>query len=58
MVMNRRNPDRKVRKQVHSRTRRNALSVMTPQGQALWAAEYVDNAAGSHLVLKEEDTYC
>ena len=57
-MMNRRNPNRKVRKQVHSRARRNALSAMTPQGQALWAAEHVDNATGSHLVLTEEDTHC
>ena len=44
MVMNRRNENRKRRKSGRART--NALSAMTPQGQALWAMRNVDNAHG------------
>ena len=52
MVMNRRNPDRARKKSGRART--NALSAMTPQGQALWAAANVDNASGAHLLRKAD----
>ena len=48
MVMNQRNPARARKKSGRART--NTLSVMTPQGQALWAAEHVENASGAHLL--------
>ena len=32
------------------RARTNALNSMTPQGQALWCAEHIDNASGKSLI--------
>jgi hypothetical protein len=48
MVMNRRNENRKRRKSGRART--NALNAMTPQGQALWCAEHIENASGQSLI--------
>ena len=45
-----RNPDR-IRKKAR-RTAINWVDAMTPQGQALYAAEFVDNASGNHLLWK------
>ena len=53
MVMNRRNPDRARRKSGRART--NALSSMTPQGQALWCMRNIENAHGySEMSSKEK----
>ena len=32
------------------RARTNALSSMTPQGQALWCAEHIENSANQSLI--------
>ena len=40
--MNQRNENR--------RARTNALDAMTPQGQALWCAENIENASGQSLI--------
>ena len=44
MVMNRRHENRFRRKSGRART--NALSSMTPQGQALWCMRNIENAHG------------
>ena len=49
-----RNPDR-IRKKAR-RTAINWVDAMTPQGQALYAAEFVDNASGRHLLYKYQSS--
>ena len=39
-----RNPDRKRLRSGRART--NALNGMTPQGEAIWCAEHIENASG------------
>ena len=41
-------------KRVPRRTAINWVDAMTPQGQALYAAEFVDNASGAHLIRRVE----
>jgi len=49
-----RNPNRM--KKVPRRTAINWVDAMTPQGQALYAAEFVDNASGRHLLYKYQSS--
>ena len=49
-----RNPNRM--KRVPRRTAINWVDAMTPQGQALYAAEFVDNASGRHLLYKYQSS--
>ena len=44
----RRNENRARKKSGRART--NAMSSMTPQGQALWCAEHIENASGQSLI--------
>jgi len=43
-------------KRVPRRTAINWVDAMTPQGQALYAAEFVDNASGRHLLYKYQSS--
>ena len=49
-----RNPNRM--KRVPRRTAINWVDAMTPQGQALYAAEFVDNASGRQLLYKYQSS--
>ena len=51
--MNRRNEHRFRRKSGRART--NALSGMTPQGEAIWCAEHIENASGFNPEIIPED---
>ena len=37
------------------RTAQNWIDVMTPQGQALYCAEHVENASGRHLLYHNKN---
>ncbi len=51
--MNRRNEYRFRHKSGRART--NALNGMTPQGEAIWCAEHIENAAGFNPEIIPED---
>ena len=38
------------------RTAINWVDALTPQGQALYAAEFVENASGAHLLYKYQSS--
>tara|TARA_B100001094_G_C17960303_1_gene685077 strand:- start:458 stop:682 length:225 start_codon:yes stop_codon:yes gene_type:complete len=49
-----RNPNRM--RKIARRTATNWIDSMTPQGQALYCAEFVDNASGGHLLYKYQSS--